>query len=229
MEQLPDYSEADWLKAAVGGYLFAGLDPPGYPARARIFHAIYEDPRGRREPRGGSIGGSTGLIERPDDWLRIRWRDLASREGIRFDNEVIERGPLGVSEFWSPMLMRTEGWLESQQPPPIGSLDADSFARTVQIITREMPATDIVVYYCPVVTPNSYDDEPTIYRGRLSDLRQFTASRGIHNSPQNWWATDRSWIVYTDVDLPTTVISGPVDLINALIGDDWLECYRLPP
>jgi len=229
MEQLPDYSEADWLRVAAGGELFAGLDPPGYPARARIFHAIYEDPSGSREPQEGSVDASGGLIEGPDDWVRIRWRDLASREGITFGSEVLERGPRGVSEFWSPMLIRTEGWLESQQPPPIGSLDAQSFTRMVQLITREVPDTDIIVYYCPLVTPNSYNDEPTIYRGRLSDLRQFTVSRGIHNSPQNWWAIDRSWIVYTDVDLPTTVVSGPVNLIEALLGDEWLESYRLPP
>lgn len=48
-------------------------------------------------------------------------------------------------------------------------------------------------------------------------------------SPNLLWPQDRSWCLATEIDLDSTLVGGPADLVEALIADPGLESYSVPP
>ena len=48
-------------------------------------------------------------------------------------------------------------------------------------------------------------------------------ARVRHGGPSYWWPDDRSWLVYTNVDCPTTYVAGSDTLVDQLLADDLLE------
>ena len=52
---------------------------------------------------------------------------------------------------------------------------------------------------------------------------------GRIGTPSNWWAVNKTWMVFTDWDLWATKISGPVDLIESIRLNPELECIDWTP
>jgi hypothetical protein len=47
--------------------------------------------------------------------------------------------------------------------------------------------------------------------------------QGLHESPNYWWPEDRTWLVYANVDCPTTYVGGSTTLAQRLLEDDQIE------
>lgn len=70
-------------------------------------------------------------------------------------------------------------------------------------------------------------DDPPVFRGSVDRMVAGILSGRFDATPQNWWAPDHSWCVYTDEDLMTTTVGGPPELIRPIQLDEDLEAF--PP
>lgn len=86
--------------------------------------------------------------------------------------------------------------------------------------------------------PIRFDASPTlelpwreyqIYEGPPVGATSFIVSGGRFQSPNIWWAQDRSWFVATDIDESVTYIGGSEDLVRRLLSDPRLEVTRSGP
>ena len=173
-------------------------------------------------------GPSSSRIVRPITWgmsgpisadvARLTWTDLAARLSIQLANH---RYPPG--EMWFPDYRRT--WPPHLYPPDEGSLDYRSFARLTEIITRfstDGASTDCTVYDAP------RDD--WMAQGPLGEIGTLVGDdKRMRYSPSNWWPSNQGWMVYTDLDMWATKVSGTSALIAALDDDDWLETFAVLP
>lgn len=226
MHRLTDYSEARWLEDQPGARLYGGVCPVGYASYTRIFHAIFEAPE-PHHPGEGVNSRPLGLVTRPAGWTRTTWRDFCERQGLNFTMEMQKYGLEILTDLFSPWLMKTVGWPTWMQPPTEGSLDEESLRRLIDILLEACGDCQVVAYYCPTVMAH-LDDLPTLFGGRLSEI--WTLAHDVSTggcSPQNWWPLDRSWVVYTDWDLTSTIIAATPKLSSELLVDDVLECYSV--
>jgi hypothetical protein len=72
-------------------------------------------------------------------------------------------------------------------------------------------------------------------RIRIGELREAPDLRDRNGEdsdywsfPANWWPMSRSWFVLSDVDLCATEAMGSPELIDELLGNDFLEVIRHP-
>ncbi|GAA4082042.1 hypothetical protein GCM10023066_12690 [Nocardioides kongjuensis] len=48
-------------------------------------------------------------------------------------------------------------------------------------------------------------------------------SAGLVQSPNLWWPEDRRWFVASDIDLDSTIVAGPLELMDDLLAEPQLE------
>lgn len=167
------------------------------------------------------IGGSLGMSEPPGgNWARLRWHELAARLAIDFAANHVP-----PCLRWFPY----RSWPARLDPPDEGSLDEASLAALVDqrgVLSSEGRSTRCVAYYCPLANCGNFD-ETWMCEVELRDLRTLVdPSQGQSGTPSNWWAPDKSWMVYTDWDLWATKVSGTSALIASIEADQRLECVR---
>jgi hypothetical protein len=238
----------DWLAERTDGDGIAGFDPTGWPAATWVLHSIYEhsgipteatydDVRRARLAAGldtpliiGSvnldeqttvIGGSLGMSEAPEgDRTRLRWHELATRLGIDLDDNEVP-----PCFRWFPY----RSWPARLDPPDEGSLDNESLEALIDRLAAHSDggrSTPCIAYYSPLANRANFD-ETWVREVEISEVRSLVdASAGRVGTPSNWWAIDRTWMVYTDWDLWATKVSGPNALITSIEADPRLECIR---
>lgn len=216
----------------------AGFEPEGWDDRTWILHAMYEIPElpagythddsyraelaaGEREPSivgdanldeiGIVRGGALGFRPKPKPpWQRLRWTELTERIDDIGDRTV------PPSFRWFPYA----SWPASIEPPCEGSLDEVSLALLVRYLEVASPPGDCLAYYT-AAGAGLRDEWHVVVRGPVRRLDELVAEVGF--TPNNVWAVDRSWFVYTDADLWGTRVSGRADLIAALREATHLE------
>lgn len=246
VKRIEDPAAVTWLEDDAKAPIFAGIEPSGYPAYARLFHAIYEAPGGSdpagltyddlqrdevTQGRSTVIGGinldemavasgvSLGWTVRPPGWRRLRWQGLARRHGLIFQGTERNERLFGD-------VFQSGSWPASLRPPPEGSLDLEGFLRLVQLLHESCGDSQVTAHYCMLATRDW--SRNLLFRGSLTSIVTLALEAEVCSSPQNWWSEDRSWVVYTDWDLTTTTVCGPDVLIERLVSDEFLECYRVP-
>jgi hypothetical protein len=164
-----------------------------------------------------------GFVETPHgtDWRRLRWADLAEREG---------RG-LGADVRWPGYAWFSESFPVGIQPPPEGSLDELTLHALIRVLGRTSPpdvVADCVAYYSAVATFGR--NERFVFTGDLRDVPQLlSGEHRMKATPSNLWPADRSWFVYTDADLMATKVSGSAELIATIEADEELETLHWEP
>ena len=234
-------SPIDWLKDRTGDDGLTGFDAEGWDASIWILHRMYEhlgvdDDRthdqlhrheietGVREPQIvgtinlAEVGEVTGIPlggrnEPAPDWQRLSWHELARRLGITFDDVAY------------PPCFRWflyTSWPIRLAPPCEGSLERPDLQDLIDVLIERSvagPRTLCECYFSPLSTGNF--DEVDVRRVPLGEVLDLYDQRS--QSPTNFWATDRSWLVFTDSDLEGTKVSGGPSLIAALREDQRLE------
>lgn len=66
-----------------------------------------------------------------------------------------------------------------------------------------------------------------LYTGDLTDATTFLPDKG--QTPNLWWAEDRSWCVASEIDLPWTYLAGPASLIDQVLHHPDLEALPAHP
>lgn len=219
--------------------VFAGVPPREFAECVRILHAMYETPgtpemtwddlaKRTAAPSDGPVdsilrgavapGIPLGIVQQPANSARLRWRELLARYAVVLDETQVDlSGSLrtGVGASFPAAI----------QPPPEGSLDASSLTALVPILAKWTAPGACYFYFCMLATEAL---EPLVMKGELAEVIGLSHSGAVAGTPQNWWPTDRSWLVYTDWDLNTTMIGGPAGLISAVRAEPALECASCP-
>jgi hypothetical protein len=142
-------------------------------------------------------------------WEYVTWKQIADRYGLEFHNEInpnsyitrfVEIGYPG--NLWFPK----GGYL----PRPV-------FIKLISVLSAASQAKEVCIYQLP---PNNiYEVE--LLAGSLADVTSYFKEDFIGYL----YATDKSWVVYTDTDLHFTVVAGPEPLITAIVNSE-LEAVR---
>jgi hypothetical protein len=70
-----------------------------------------------------------------------------------------------------------------------------------------------------------------LFRGQLADLLNlgWTYAGGTEDlqSPNLMWPADKSWFVATEIDYDSTLVGGSEELVDALLGTEGLEVWRV--
>jgi hypothetical protein len=152
----------------------------------------------------------------------VRWTDLASRLGLALGHPEVPPAQPWFADTRFPARL---------QGPDEGSIDIVSLDGLVRCLAQHGSLgldAPCVALYSPVGA-NEYD-EIVLFEGPLSALSTLVdPSQGRYSMPNNIWAKDHSWFVYTDVDLWATKVSGPESLIDRLRADPDLEALAWYP
>lgn len=248
-----DLAEAAWLAETDGDGGWTGYDPGGRPDAVWILHAMYESEAGPTTTTHDDVhrgmldaglterlvigdldldaasvttGGGLGRSQHPGPgWRRLRWATLADRIG----EPVV---PAGLRPCFRclPGAHPSGSWPASIMPPGEGSLDREGWYRLVEVLTGGSPeraATRCLAYFSPAQSGGE-PETGRLLAGRLGDAAALYDHPDGDGSPANFWPVDRSWVTWSDWDLWGTKITGPTELVDAVLADGDLEALRLP-
>lgn len=248
----PD-ADLQWLSVCPEDEAWTGYSPELWEAEAWVLHAIYElavppfdgthDEMGRRAIAGGLLeptivgdvnldeettdtGIPLGYVRRPGpEWRRLTWQEYLDRT-----NAPPPAPNIAPCFRW----FADASFPASVQPPPEGSLDAESLAALLEVLAAHTHGGDdapCVVLYAVLAGTNPRADVPELWSGPLAEVPTLIRDHGgpYYFSPSNLWPADKSWFLYTDYDPQSTRISGTAALINALRTADALETIDWAP
>ncbi|MFH0177074.1 hypothetical protein [Streptomyces cacaoi] len=218
---LASASETDWLAGLAQDDGLTGYEAPGLPDAAWVLGGMYE----RGATAGDSVNDAQSRDEHPGPgWERLRWADLAKRIG----DPVVPQGLYPCFRCF-PSMKGSDIKPGSIEGPAEGSLDRPTWDQLIRFLTVHSPQgahTACLAYYNPIITRDF--EKGHVRSGRLGDAQSLFDHPDILSTPSNLWATDRSWVIYTDYDLWATKVCGPRPLVEALLTDLEIEAVRLP-
>ncbi|MEU0544494.1 hypothetical protein ABZ319_31940 [Nocardia sp. NPDC005978] len=249
---IADRALVSWLGTPDTDIGWCGYETASTPDAVWLLHAMYEhdsapseltynDVRqhrlaaGSKEPfslpglaeidaRSVEIGSSVGRSRHPGPgWRRLRWAELADRLG----EQPVPEGMLPCYRCL-PGATTNGSWPVSIRPPAEGSLDRESWHVLLEVLTACSPrgaATPCVAYFGPGAS-GEFDTGITV-SGPLGSAAELYDHPGGQGSPSNLWAADRSWITWSDWDLWGTKVTGPPEVVAAVLGSSELEGLRL--
>ncbi|WKU43346.1 hypothetical protein Q3V23_04215 [Streptomyces sp. VNUA116] len=202
---------------------------------------IGEEARGGRSPvvvdghdlsflqvDGVATGGGVGHAEHPGPgYRRLRWSELARRTS----GPVVRDGYLPSYRSSPDGRLPDGSWPVGIKPPTEGALDRPTWNRLIELLVEHSPAgmdTVCFAFYNPLLTRECDIDDHRVLRGRLGDAWSLYDHPDFASTASNLWPQDRSWVTFTDQDLWGTKVSGPAELIEALLDDAMIEAVRLP-
>jgi hypothetical protein len=208
-----------WLQSVAESDTF-GFDVGEMPDAVYVLHPIYE---GVDDTPIGDTGWGLMPNPLPAGLRRVTWREYAERHGAPMF--VSGRGPghYSLPGVWDD---------ESVISPIEGGLFDELVWNTIfDLLIRHSgsaPDTPCTAYYNPLVFYDPVTDTwaPNIFRGRLGQHPELFKPDGI-GTPQNVWPDDHGWVLLTHSDAWATQISGPTELIEALIGAPTLDTVRV--
>ena len=219
-------ADADWLEARLAvpmGSTATSIVPGGFDAYLRILHPA--EVAGEGETAGAR---------------RVRWSEVASWTGMALADDA---------RFHSVALPPEEPGSSGHPvcyPPGRGGLTEADCAALVRIV-RAHTADPDECRFClwegyawqgrqshPI--PREVLDGPRVHL----PMRDYVLYRGpieaagalaepAFQTPNIWWAADRSWCVASELDLPWTYVGGSRRLIENLLSSPDLEALPAGP
>jgi hypothetical protein len=252
MKRVGDPSaEMRWLADRPPEEATTGYDPAGWPASTWVLHAMYENPDlvgfgthddlHRRRLESGDVGPviigdvdldsvgtvtgtSLGFVVHPGrPWRRITWEQYLAR----FPDFTGNREYPPCHRWFPP-----GSWPVAVEPPPEGSLDAESLDALTAVLTAQSPEgsdTRCFAFYASL--PAGDFDTVHLWEGPLGQVQDLISDNGgpYDFSPTNVWCVDHGWFIWTDYDLQATKVSGDRSFIDALVSSPHLECISWVP
>ncbi len=253
LEEVTDLTAFDWvaegLRSPMGepvpgdpGGRTVDFVPAGFPAYAKIFHRILEDPEAAEDDRTWNdvdrdegpavenpriaklLEGSTLVRMGGDDperyTRRVLWADLVADLGLTYGRSLsggdLDRAWPGRS--WPARLLG----------PAEGDLTPDLLEPILRAVETEGPC---FFWWWFLACQNVFDADYThdrLFRGVLRDLPRFLAHYDVP-SPTYWWPESRAWCVATDWDSCFTVIGGSDALVSRVLAADGIEGVPVGP
>jgi hypothetical protein len=249
-----DAEVADWYAAALdpGWSTLCSFVPRGFAAYARILHApMLEDV----EVHWADVARERGTeLHARAEWVTVAERGpgLNGRKGWPGDDPAegsltrrelatlvdtlgpFAHGPV-LAGVWVGYGQLPGAWLDlpvAEQP----GREYYYFRRSLdQIVTLSRDLVD-------VGRVEAGQGGALLRAGRPGLLTRFRGPRPtpemphvrfahpeLVQSPNQWWAEDRSWAVATEIDLDSTWVGGSEELVAAVLDHPELEAFRADP
>lgn len=199
--------------------------PTGFEAYARVLHEVQG--YGEESPvvRWSDVARWSAVPLGPStEWIDVAIPEVAPSQAPPWSNQ----GP-------------REGWLSTSDTLALADvLDPSSRAPCYfgvwsghgpLISVRERVGADasMPTRYEPLASFELPWREYQLYTGESAGAASFISTGRRYQSPNIWWAADRSWFVATEIDLPVTFVGGSQETINRLLVDLRLEVTRTGP
>lgn len=246
---------ADWYAAALdpGGSTPCSFVPRGFAAYARILHAPELD---GVQVRWAEVGRERGTALHPRaSWPEIAGRGLDPNSQAGWPGDDPSEGSLSRPELealvevlgpfaHAPVLAGV--WVGYGQLPrswselPVAEQPGREyyyFRRSLdQIVTL---ARDLALVGFAqggqsrrVLTASRtglFRRRRPATRPSPEELVEHVSGLERVQSPQQWWADDRSWAVASEIDLDSTLVGGSEELVAAVLDHPGLEAFRADP
>ncbi|ANU27567.1 hypothetical protein [Planococcus versutus] len=103
-----------------------------------------------------------------------------------------------------------------------GEIEPDSLNALVRVL-HQFSGKESCCFWYEGLKMEEY--AAALFHGKLSEVMELSTRAGLRGTPTYWWPANKAWCVYTDTDLDFSVIAGSHELIEALVADDFLECF----
>lgn len=215
-----DVAQAEWIGQRLTPRAMTAIAfvPAGFQAYARILHPA-------EEPRWGE--------------RLVRWRDVAAWSGLPLDpyaefaSIALPPGPVGAPPPWSG------------QGPRRGSLFPPDAAAVIGHL-RRCTATPDGCWFClwdgygwaADAIPDTVENGPRVrlpdrnyhlYRGPTDAAIVGYPGEPLDHTANLWWPEDHAWCVASEIDLSSTYVGGPAELMSALVSDPAIEALEVEP
>lgn len=250
LQATADPTTGDWIAPRLRGGFGAVCRtvPRGYAAYARVLHPV--DPAPAAQPTTwAGVCTRTGrtphalmqweAITTPAPPLRLGGELVVSGEG-RWDEVQVQRGTLAPQAL-SPLLdvlipftgeqdchhalWEGWGWLtgssaflvfssagDPQPPAPVRAATPDVLEQALHTARLSLPGRGYLLFTGSL-------------RAALDMGDQVTDDFFDPQSPNLVWPADRSWCLASEIDFDSTLIAGPVELIEAVLAAPALEAW----
>lgn len=235
-----------WLGPRLGpfGGVIGSVVPRGFEAYARVLHPV-TDARGALVS-WADVCAATG--RRPHalmQWHAIAGVTVTDRlQSMLWDGDEPAVGSLdepALTALFQVLVAHTEsdadcyfalwdGWGPIHGGPAVATVTAVRRPRWLRWL-RPKARRGLI----PPAFPRSVLEGPRLrlpgrnyllFTGRLEE----SSAAGFDiNTPNLFWPTDRTWCVATEIDFDSTMIGGPVTLIDDVLNDPTLEAWRVNP
>ena len=236
---LDGISSADWISPRLSGHFGAvGLTVPrGYPAYARICHPVtsttgelvsWSDVAEATGRRPHPLMQWHALVGSPD-YLNVTgslWDGADPRRGDLAHSALsvlvdqLAEGPEEPTCYfclWDGYGgLETYGWLEANSAPESKVTARDRHTFTADELSRprlRLPGRDYVVVVGPL-------------RNALR-IGSFAAESFSPQSPNLFWPADQTWCVASEIDFDSTLVGGPVRLVDAILRTPELDAWPI--
>jgi len=253
LHALPDPSAGDWIAPRVGGGFGAvsRTVARGYAAYVRLLHPV--DPTPLTEPTTwAGVCQRTGRTPHAlMQWEAITTPAPAPRSGVevpispagRWEEVQVDRGTLQPTAL-APLLDVLApftgdqdchhalwdgwGWLSRgsaiwaffqdgpgpRPPAPTRAPPPDVLQQALNAPRLSLPGREYLLFIGPL-------------RAALTTGHQVTDVWFDPQSPNLMWPQDRTWCLASEIDFDSTLIGGPVELIDAVLAAPALEAWAV--
>lgn len=234
---LTDVRAGDWIAPRLGpfGEAAGSIVPRGFAAYARVLHPAPTDP----PTTWATVCAATGAAPH----ALMQWSAITRGDAERWGHEagggsmdpptldalytVLERHT--AAQDWFFAVWDGWGWLHAgatmqlravlaDDPPPAPHAEPaaavpglDPWAPVDERPKLALPHRDHLLFSGP----------PLLLFGLGSPDGVWT------QSPSLFWPSDRSWCVATEIDLDSTLVGGPADLVDAVLAAPDLEAWPI--
>jgi len=211
--------------------------PGSYPAFARILHRI--DPEGRAL-RWSEVCEASGAVAHPlMQWHLVcqGWHEHSDSDPLQGrsdeDPRVGSLDPMSIAALYDVLSRASgsnpvfhafwNGW-GGLHRSSVGVFEFGASGRARRPADSAFPFPPEVVGGATLDLPGR---EHLVFLGAL-DASLFAGRPGSvfwPQSPSLSWPDDHSWCVATEIDFDSTLLAGPVSLVDAILADPELEAW----
>lgn len=250
----PEVAVADWLAPRLLGWgvddgtPVAAVVPGGYDAYARVLHPVGQDDDEVIPPTTWAmVCEATGRTAH----AQMQWEAVSGTRHFRrtttkeWDGNEPEQGNLqpstlaavlDVLERWTTTnqecvmaLWDGFGWVGGQGAGLYGSAGSGTLppaypADVLHGPRLQLPAREYLLFTGPLRAAQQMGHRTP------ADLREQWPYEWLwRQSPNLLWPSDCRWCLATEIDLDSTLVGGPSELVEALVSSPMLEAYTIEP
>ncbi len=147
-------------------------------------------------------------------WDFVSWKSIADKYSLTFHNEINPQ--TYVDKF------QRIGWQRNLSFPSEGYLPRQILTTLLTLLNNQSSSDEVYIYQMPPHNIWKDNKDCHLVKCSLNEVLEYFDKDFIGYL----YSADKSWVVFTDIDLCFTIVGGQKQLINTLISSEFevLEC-----